>query len=212
MTKRPAPRFDLAVFDVGNVLLKFDVRTAARNFDRLHPGAGGALCERLWTSKLGERLESGRLTGAAFFAQCRRKLGLSMTYAGFCRAFNDIFTPIPENIAFLQALSARMPVALLSNTNDIHWRYMMRRYPALARVKWPLASHILRALKPDPAIYRALERKTGVPLRRMIYVDDREDCILSARRLGMTAIHYLGRRPLPEEFRKAGLLPGKNRG
>jgi FMN phosphatase YigB (HAD superfamily) len=204
MNRRPR---ELLVFDIGNVLLRFDMDRAARNFEAGERGVGARLKRLLWGSPEGERFETGRLSGPGFHRLLRRRLGLRMGYAGFCRAFNHIFTPVTANLRLLRRLARRRPVALLSNTNPIHWRYIFRAYPALKAARWAYSSHQLGVLKPDPRAYRRLSRRTGVPLDRMVFVDDRPENVRAARRLGMRAHLYDGRpigRRLESELAAAG--------
>lgn len=186
----------LIVFDIGNVLLKFDMGRAVQNFNRHSPAAGDSLRLALWKSPLGAHFERGRYSGHQIYRKLRNRFGLRLSYADFCLAFSDIFTPVTENLALLEELSERYPVALLSNTNGIHWRYIHQHYPALRRARWPYSSHILGHMKPDPRIYRALARRTGTPLDRMVFVDDLLTNVQAARRLGIKAVRYTGRTPL----------------
>jgi putative hydrolase of the HAD superfamily len=199
-------RPSLIIFDIGNVLLRFDPDRAGRNFNRYDPGRGKDLVNALWFSRWTRAFETGRLSGPAFFDKLKRKLGLRMTYRQFCEAFNEIFTPVRENLLLLKTLSRRYRVALLSNTNPIHWKYIFKKYPLLRHAHRPYSSHILGAMKPDPRIFRALERKTGVPLSRAVYIDDREDFIRSGRRLGLTAVHFNGGRALKDQLVSLGLF------
>ena len=205
-------KFRLVVFDIGNVLLGFDLSRAARNFDRLEKKAvGAALVDTIWNTPLNARLETGRISPGDFYALLRKKHGFRMSFRLFCRAFNDIFTPIPANLALLSALSKKYPVALLSNTNEIHWRHMLRTYPVLRKAHWPVGSHMIKAMKPNPRAYQRLARLTGVPLSRMVYTDDRADLIAAARGLGITAVHCTERRSLKKDFEALGLFSNGRR-
>jgi glucose-1-phosphatase len=200
----------LIVFDIGNVLLRFDMGRAVRNFNRHGPAAGDKLRLALWKSPLGAHFEHGRYSGRQIYRKLKTRFGLRMSYADFCLAFSDIFTPVTENLELLEELAETYPVALLSNTNGIHWRYIHQHYAALRRARWPFSSHILGHMKPDPRIFRALSRRTGVPLERMVFVDDLLPNVRAARRLGMKAVLYTGRKPLRRLL--APLLNGNGRG
>ncbi len=195
----------LIVFDIGNVLLRFSIERAGKNFDRIEPGAGPVLVRALWETRLGLDLEKGQVTGPEFFRRAARPAGVRMSYSAFCRAFRDIFTPIPENLRLLVRLSKTHPTALLSNTSGIHWRYLLRTYPALQAARWPLASHLLKCMKPNPLIFKLLSKKTGFDFKDMVYVDDRPEFVRAAKRLGINALCYTGRIPLKTLFTKAGV-------
>jgi HAD superfamily hydrolase (TIGR01509 family) len=195
----------LIVFDIGNVLVRFSPARAGRNFDRLIPGAGAKLIDLIWKTRLGLDFERGRMSGAAFHRECQRRAGLRIPYKDFRRAFCDIFTPMRANLNLLRRLSAHHPTALLSNTNPIHWRHIRRAYPLLNRARFPLASHLLKEMKPAPVVYRRLAARTGFPLKNMVYVDDHPDFVAAARRLGVRALCYDGRTSLRRLLTRAGI-------
>jgi FMN phosphatase YigB (HAD superfamily) len=201
---------DLIVFDIGNVLLGFDPDRVARNLDRIEPGKGPAVVRDIWDGPWMNRLETGKIGGRQLFDHVRRRHGLKLTQAAFLRAFCDIFRPLKENLALFRRWTRVGRVALLSNVCEVHWTYIRRRYPVLKRAQVPCASFELGIMKPDVRAYRAVAERSGVPLRRMAYVDDRAEFIQAGRRLGMTAIHYTGDRPLSDLFREAGVVPNGN--
>lgn len=202
MNKEKKP---LIVFDIGNVLLRFSPARAKRNFDRRVPGAGGKLIRLIWKTRLGLDFERGRLSGAAFHRECLRRAKLRMAYKDFRRAFCDIFTPMGAHLTLLRRLAARYPIALLSNTNPIHWAHIRRAYPDLGRARFALASHLLKEMKPAPAVYRRLSRRAGFPLTKMVYIDDHPAFVAAARRLGVRALCYDGKTPLRKMLARAGI-------
>ena len=195
----------LIVFDIGNVLLRFDTRIAARNFDRHDPGKGAALSSALWSYPLMHRFETGKIAGRDLFDRLRKRFDLKMTYPVFQKSFTGIFDPIRENLSLFRKFTRERKVALLSNVNEIHWAYILRRYPVLRRAQVRCASCELGVMEPEPRAYRAVADRAGVTLRKMVYVDDREEFIRAARRLGVTALHFTGKRPLKELFDDVGI-------
>ncbi|HMX94090.1 MAG TPA: hypothetical protein PKC50_02505 [Elusimicrobiota bacterium] len=197
----------LVVFDIGNVLIAFSLERARRNFDRLEPGVGRRLVDKIWNHRNGLGFERGRFTGKAFFQWIRRATGVRMTYRQFRGAFVDIFTPLEKNLKLLERLSATHDTALLSNINPIHWRHVMKEYPGLRRARWRFGSHRLGAMKPAARVYRAVSRKTRTPFERMVYIDDRSDFVAAAKTLGIVARVYDRRRSLAAVLRSADVRP-----
>lgn len=195
----------LIVFDIGNVLLRFDTRIAARAFDRHDPGKGKAMARALWSHPLMDRYETGRIGTTALFAILRRRFKLTMSFVQFKAAFVDIFTPIPENIALFRRFSRTRRTALLSNVNELHWTYIRRRYPFLGLAHHPFRSYKIGVMKPHPRAFKRVAKDAGVALDRIVYVDDRGDFVRAAKALGITAIQFTGRRPLKDLFGKAGV-------
>ncbi|MHB1157874.1 MAG: HAD-IA family hydrolase [Phycisphaerales bacterium] len=69
---------------------------------------------------------------------------------------------------------ANLRTACLSNTNDLHWRRMFTdpRFAALHKLDHQLASHLIAARKPDPAIYQHLESVTRAVPSGIVFFDD----------------------------------------
>lgn len=79
-----------------------------------------------------------------------------------------------------------LQLAVLSNTNDAHWPRMLS-WPALAPFHHRLPSHLIGAVKPDPAAYRAVERASGVSGSAVLFFDDTQENIDAARAVGWRA-------------------------
>jgi HAD superfamily hydrolase (TIGR01509 family) len=76
--------------------------------------------------------------------------------------------------------------AALSNTNETHWR-QMADYAAFQRLRYPLASHLLKLAKPDPAIYRAAEQHLSARGSSIVFFDDFEENVQAACDAGWNA-------------------------
>lgn len=74
----------------------------------------------------------------------------------------------------------------LSNTNALHWKAMTdpAQYPTVAAFEFPIASHIVRAGKPDEAIYRAFEDLSGFRGEDIVYFDDVREYVLAGSTRG----------------------------
>lgn len=79
--------------------------------------------------------------------------------------------------------------ACLSNTNDYHWRQMHGEpaYPTFRALGTRLASHELRLLKPEPAIYAAAVAALGCQPREIAFFDDLLENVQAARAAGWNA-------------------------
>lgn len=79
--------------------------------------------------------------------------------------------------------------ACLSNTNEPHWEVMSEsgRFPNIARLQFAALSHRLRLEKPQPEIYRELERMVGAAGEEVAFFDDSPVNVQAARALGWNA-------------------------
>ncbi|MGD0539484.1 MAG: HAD family phosphatase [Verrucomicrobiota bacterium] len=164
------------VFDLGKVLLDFDYRIALR---RLRPWLRADLTEGnglLSGLPVLLEYECGQLTTEEFFERIRGVLGFTGTLAEFAPAFGDIFTEIAPMVA-VHAEMRRRGVAtyIFSNTNELAIRHVRRQFPFFAGFAGYILSYEQRVMKPDAAIYEALERLSGRHGAELFYLDDRPE-------------------------------------
>ena len=88
---------------------------------------------------------------------------------------------------------AGVETAVLSNTNDEHWRRLnppdpsRAEFPTLLRADHHFASHIVGFRKPDARIFEAVEAYTGHRGARILFFDDLEAHVEAARIHGWLA-------------------------
>ena len=84
----------------------------------------------------------------------------------------------------------RIETALLSNTNEEHWRRHLPvngdppDYPTALLLQHRHASHLLGLAKPDETIYRRFGELVGASPQEILFFDDLPDNIAAAERLG----------------------------
>lgn len=87
-----------------------------------------------------------------------------------------------------------LETALLSNTNEGHWRrhiattHRPADYPTPGLLKHRHASHLLGLAKPGVEIFRAFEDATGYRGGRVLFFDDLEENVAAARSIGWRAV------------------------
>ena len=94
---------------------------------------------------------------------------------------------IPELVSELKA--AGFTTAILSNTNAPHWADLLnpQKFPTVASVDAPHASHLLGLGKPDPEIYAAFNRETDSTPEDVVFFDDSQTNVDAANAFGWTA-------------------------
>lgn len=177
------------LFDIGNVLLKFDFSVAMKKTlalsDVHDPIEATAQIDRI---KLG--YEDGQIDRAAFLRGVFDVLRYRGTEAEFVAAWEDIFVPNEPMIALVERLHGRFPLYLLSNTSDIHRDYIFRRYGFFGRFTAGTYSYEAKASKPGREIYEIAQRQLGLDPASTFFIDDLLPNIETARSLGFHAHHY----------------------
>ncbi|HEY2587041.1 MAG TPA: HAD-IA family hydrolase [Tepidisphaeraceae bacterium] len=189
MTAPPSP-IQLVVFDLGRVLVRIcrDWQQACecagiRSFNR---EVSEADASRL--SKIAHRYDVGGLRAADFTREAASLMGLSPEQV---LAMSDafIFGPYPGATDLLAELGdAGVATACLSNTNEHHWGLLFdrghRAWLPMDRFKHQFASHLVRARKPDEAIYAHVERATNLWGSAILFFDDVTENLETARKRG----------------------------
>ena len=180
---------DAFLFDIGNVLLRFDFALALQKLaDESEVRDPAAVLRRIESVR--EAYEDGRIDRAEFLRASRAVLSYRGTDAAFIAAWEDIFEPNAPMLALVERLHGRWPLYLLSNTSDIHRDYVFRRYPVFARFTAGTYSYAARASKPGAEIYHHAIRAHGLEPARTFFIDDLLPNIETARALGFRAHHY----------------------
>ena len=145
-------------FDLGNVVLPFDYLVAVRQMADVAGVPPAVIQEVVFDSGLEIAYEQGDLTTEQFYEAFCQRIGKRPDLEALLVASSDMFQ-LNKAVAdlILQLRNAGHRTGLLSNTCEAHWRFCVdRKFPILQQLFEVTAlSYELRAMKPDPAIYRA---------------------------------------------------------
>lgn len=213
MTSAAAPRNDQKkvrafLFDLGNVLVRFDHRAAAGEI-AAHAKAGPEELYRLFfESPLVIDHDEGRISTRIFYEGVKKEIGLKLGYEQFLSVWNNIFLEDRQTQEILRRLLRQYPCYLISNTNRPHFEHIRARFPVINEMTGWILSYEVGFLKPHPTIYRRALEMAGVPAHEAFYVDDRSDLIEAAGKMGFQTHRFEGAEPLRGELRRRGILDG----
>ncbi len=177
------------LFDVGNVLLKFDFSICLKAL-----AANSNLSEPLGTfarfDQVKAAYEDGQIDRAAFLRAVFDVLEYRGTEAEFIAAWENIFDPNEPMFQLVERLHGRHPLYLLSNTNGIHREHFFRRYPVFQHFTGGTYSDVVHASKPSRTIYEIACRNLSLEPASTFFIDDLLPNIETARALGFQTHHY----------------------
>ncbi|MGQ9523775.1 MAG: HAD family hydrolase [Armatimonadota bacterium] len=195
----------VVVSDLGNVILRYNGDLGWHRILKACAYKDGAAQQ---FSRIFNQLGYGRglADSREFFRRVKDALGLEMAYEEFCTAWSDVFEEERDVIELILSTNAESKY-ILSNTNDIHWRWIEARYPhVLSRFDGIVVSHLCGMEKPHADIYLHVARLTGRRPEEHLFIDDLEDNVKGARRVGFDAVLHTGYDALRAELAKRGLL------
>ncbi len=193
--------------DLGKVLIDFDLQRFASNMHSLTGVGGERLRAAFLDEGLARRFETGSMTDEEFHQEACRRVGCAISRFDFVAAWNSIILPdaiLPENLVL--RLSRRLPLWAISNTNSIHFSYILQHFPILRHFSGYVVSHEIGALKPDPRIFRAALARAGVKAQEALFTDDQEENVEAARLLGIDAFRFQDPAHFAAELKLRGLL------
>ncbi len=177
------------LFDIGNVILKFDFEAAHRQLLPIECRASSESLHALQRAQA--ELESGRLDDENFISRAMEITGFSGSPAEFTRIWCEIFEPNTAVCDLVAQLASRgHRLFLLSNTSGLHAEYFEREYPVFDCFQDAVYSHTAKSLKPDRKIFEEAVRQFDLDPGATVYIDDRDENVAAGRRLGLHAILY----------------------
>ena len=192
------------VFDLGNVLVEFSHEPIARGLAQ-HAGKaqysdpvevarylfhGGDAAETPF--------DEGQISPQDFFAQISREMGLDLSYEAFVDIWNRIFHARPGADEIVRFLHGRVGLHLLSNTNALHFQYVLAQFPWVRLFDHWFLSYQVGCRKPSPQIYTCVLERVAFAPGQVLYLDDTETNLAPAREMGVQTILVPNGTPLRE--------------
>jgi HAD superfamily hydrolase (TIGR01509 family) len=194
------------VFDIGNVLLRWDPRNLYRKvFD------DDARMERFLATALGPEFILRTDVEPDFEAVIAERAAAFPEFAGPVRLYHErwietLGAPIEENVELLRRLGAAgQPVYALSNFSTAKFAVTERLHAFLKTFDVRVVSGHVGVAKPDARIYEILFEQTGRKPSDLVFVDDTLANVRAAEALGMAAIHFQPGVNLERELKAHGV-------
>ncbi|HXT08998.1 MAG TPA: HAD-IA family hydrolase [Roseiarcus sp.] len=197
------------VFDIGNVLLRWDPRNL---FAQIFPDeaarerflAGPLAMSFILETDIAPSFSAAIAARAAAFPQDAEALRLFDA-----RWMETLGGPIEENVALLRRLNASGARAhALSNFAHEKFALAAEAYPFLQSFDVAVISGREGVAKPDRRIFEILSERTGRAPQELLFVDDAAKNVEAARAFGLDAILYAPGVDLARAFAERGLLAG----
>ena len=152
------------VFDLGNVLVKFDSNELIYSF-------------------FNERQEEVK---SFFFVKQFPELELSIKKLMY--HWTEFVIPLKDNVAFIKDLKRLgYNVYILSNIPEDDTKYL-RSCGVFDNIDGGVFSYEYKKIKPDPEIFHILLKKYNLKASECLFLDDRKDNVVAASNLGFETI------------------------
>jgi len=167
------------LFDIGNVLLRFDHRRVSAALAHQCSVDAERLHRFIFDSENGPsrngQLDAGSRDLVWLRDEVVREFGVSVAQQAFEEAWQCIFDP-PEPAArecLLRVRALGIQIGICSNTNHAHWSRIVTLLPELAGADITrFLSYEMKSVKTDPNFYRRVTDQTRRPAREHLLLDD----------------------------------------
>ncbi len=174
------------IFDFGDVFINLNKETSIEEFKKL--GLDGPNEDLIAQNDL---FEKGKITELEFINSFSTYIP-NASIEEIVKAWNSIIGDFPlERLEFLQMLSSRYRLFLLTNTDSIHisrfehnvgMSFYSDFYRCFEKVYY---SYEMGMRKPDTEIFTTILSKHDLSPKRTLYVDDKKDNTDAAESLGL---------------------------
>ncbi len=197
---------EVILFDLGNVILPFNHYQIAekllpftRREDHQDPKKIFSFLFDFGKGVINE-YETGMVSTSEFFQSLKEFLQLTLSFEEFIPIWNDIFWENEEVSEIIRSLKGKKRLGLLSNTNPLHFDYILSTFPVIQVFEKWLLSHEVGFKKPAIEIFEKAIEWAGVEPEKMLFIDDLKTHIDVAISLGMRGIHFTSSTQLREEL------------
>ena len=196
------------LFDVGNVMVRWDPRTL---YSKIFPDPAerdrflAEVCTLAWHAEHDRGVPMARNRGPLIARHPRYEQAILDWDARFDEMLIGV---IPETIAAMDALHARgVPLYGLTNWSHETFPFARERFDFLTLFDGIVVSGEEGMIKPDPKLYRTLLERYDIDPSRAVFIDDNRANVEAADALGIHGIHFHTPEQLRADLVALGFLP-----
>lgn len=202
-----AKKYSAIVFDLGNVLIPFDYTKTIRRINYVEPGLGDKFYEFYKKNyKVHRDFERGKISEEDFITKMLNSVDKKISAEAFCDYYSDIFSLNDKVISLLPVLKKNYKLFLLSNTDSIHKKRKWEKYDFLKYFDKIILSFEVGSVKPETEIYQAVERASGFPSETHFYIDDIQEYVDAAKKIGWDAVCFENHQKLIADLKERNIL------
>jgi len=200
-------KYTAIVFDLGKVLIPFDYAPAINKLNQFEEGLGTKFIEFYKANYNFHRdFERGKISENDFVNKMLEVVDHKIDAETFKKYYTDIFSLNEDVISLLPILKKDYKLFLLSNTDSIHQKYGWQKYEFLKYFDKLILSHEVGSVKPEEKIYRAVEDASGFSCEEHFYIDDIQEYVNAAKKIGWDAVQFVDYKKLVSDLKNRNIL------
>jgi len=151
----------------------------------------------IYTGENYRKLLDGKINSKEFWVRFSLRYGKKVKEELFGKFFNPGIIRKTKDI--IKQLRSNSRVVCGTNTIDSHYYYLLNQgvYDIFDEV---YASNLMGISKPDPDFYWHILKKEGIKPENVVFVDDTEENIISAQKIGINPILFTNPETLKQQI------------
>lgn len=181
------------IIDFGGVLIDLDRKRCIENFKKLGFANVEDFLNIFHQQGVFMDQEKGLITPVEFRNEIRDIMGKIVSDKQIDAAWNSFLVDIPTyKLDLLLKLREKYVVYLLSNTNEIHWKWSCkhafpyRTFKVEDYFEKIYLSYEMKMVKPDPEIFKAVIEDADISPKETLFIDDSDINCKAAQELGIS--------------------------
>jgi putative hydrolase of the HAD superfamily len=199
MVRLNGKKIDTVFFDIGGVLLDISPEAAHKQLS-IYTGLDIKIIQKTFPGKAHDAYEKGEIDDDTFFEAYRENLPYhnGLTSGQFWQAWSRYIVKETPVVELLEKVSKNKKTWLLSNTNPMHIHKDISAYSFPKLIDGAVYSFEVGLRKPDEQIYLKAVEIAETKLESSLFIDDLNENIESAKKVGMNAIQFIHPKQLEE--------------
>ncbi|MEJ5283768.1 MAG: HAD-IA family hydrolase [Brevinematia bacterium] len=179
----------LIIFDLGNVIFKIESDRTFLYWSKLTSLDVSFLRENFFSNGDYDAYEMGDLSEDRFRKGFNHKINFNISKDDFSIGLNLMIVGLNSGIKeILETLSEKVFLAVLSNTNKTHEKYILQNYTSiLTNFEKLFLSHRIKCRKPEEKAYQTVLSYFKVSPSEAVFFDDLIENIEAANRIGINS-------------------------
>ena len=185
-------KIDTVIFDIGNVLIRWDMHNLYRQMFPDDAAIAAFLDETGIAVENHYKLDAGHSFATVTTALAARFPHHAEPILALDKRWTECLDgAVEENVAVLKDLQrAGTTVHAITNFSVEKFPVACRLFPFLTTFDETIVSGAVKLIKPEPAIFRLLLDKRGIDPGRAVFIDDSAPNIATAKGLGLNTVHF----------------------
>ncbi|MEB0047813.1 MULTISPECIES: HAD family phosphatase [unclassified Pseudomonas] len=205
--KHHAAPIDTAVFDLGNVLIRWNPRNLYRKLFGDDIEAMETFLAQVCPTAWNEQQDQGRTWQEAIAEAVARHPDQETLIRAYRERWEEMLDgAIEETVTILNELHANgIRLLALTNWSAETFPIALQRFEFLQRFEGILVSGAEGVIKPSPEIFQRFQSRYNVASRRAVFIDDHRPNIEGAQRMGFHGIQFFSAQQLRSDLLALGL-------